>query len=390
MTPPATVFHVDMDAFYTSIEQRDNPDLKGKPVIVGSKPGTRGVVSAASYEARKFGVYSATPINEAYKKCPHGIYLKPRMSHYLEVSKSLMEIFLSFTPEVEPLSVDEAFLNMTGTEKLWGPFRESAVQIQKIVLKELALTCSIGVAPNKFLAKVASDMNKPHGITYVPFEARDIANWLAPLAIRKIWGIGKVTQSKMQQLGIEIVKDLQQADSFTLKKYFGKHGSDIYHLARGIDNRTFGNHEISKSISREHTFSNDSSDIQEWHKILLSLSRDVAERTRQAGLKGETVVFTWRKTDFSRHSKRTKLEGPTQSAQKLFSVACELLAQSAIKGLKIRLIGVGLTGFHHSAQTSLLDSLDESRDWKKSEEAMDVVVKKYGGDAIKFGGEMDK
>jgi len=377
-----------MDAFYTSIEQRDNPLLKGKPVIVGSQPGTRGVVSAASYEARKYGVFSAMPINEAYSKCPQGVYLKPRMSHYLDVSNLLMKIFRSYTPEVEPLSVDEAFLNMTGTEKLWGTYKESAPIIQKNILEKLKLTCSIGVAPNKFLAKVASDMNKPHGITYVPFDKEGIKNWLAPLPIRKIWGVGKVTQKKMLQLGIQKVSDLQQADSPTLKRNFGKHGSDIYYLARGIDNRTFTGRESAKSISREHTFAKDSSDTEKWNHLLLSLARDVGERSRKAGMEGDTIVFTWRTTDFARHSKRIKLPGPTNTAQKIFTVAKDLMEKSTIRGLKIRLIGVGLTGFNHTAQTNLLDPLQKDQDWKKSEEAMDAVVKKYGGKAIRFGGEL--
>ncbi len=382
------VFHVDMDAFYASVEVLNNPSLKGKPVIVGARPGGRGVVSAASYEARKFGVHSAMPINQAYEKCPQGIFLLPNMKEYIFYSKKLMDIFYTYTPQVEQISVDEAFLDMTGTKKLYGPPLKAAQTIQKDILEKLKLTCSIGVAPNKYLAKIASDVNKPFGITLVPDKQDEIVKWLAPFSIKRIWGVGKKTSEILEKMGIDYVSDLQRKKKDELENKFGKMGLNLYNLSRGIDFRIVEAGEKAKSISREHTFSKDNSNIQEWKKLLLSLSSEVAQRARKANMSGKTVVLTYRNSDFSRHSKRKTLALSTNSSKTIFETAVELIDVCKIKGKKIRLIGVGITHFDNGTQTDLFFNQNEKFSWEKTETAMDKVKQKFGNRSISFGGEL--
>lgn len=376
------IFHIDMDAFFASIEQRDSPEFKGKPVIVGALPGNRGVVSAASYEARKYGIHSSMPISQAYSRCPHGIYLRPRMRVYAKVSKEVMAILNSFSPQIEQISIDEAFMNMSGTQKLWGPPKKAAKIFTKQIHNTLQLTASIGIAPNKFLAKLASDMNKPNGITEVPFNPEEIVLWLAPLSVSKIWGVGKKTQQALAALGIRSISELQKNPLKELESRFGKQGTSLYNLCRGIDLRDIEGHEKAKSISREHTFNNDSYDAEEWYGTLLSLSGDVAIKSRKASRKGKTVVLTYRTPDFKRYTRHLTLVQPTNLSKHIYESACILLKKEIPRLKSLRLIGVGITNFDTAIQTDLFENGKKTKAWNASEEAMDIISNRYGKDAI--------
>jgi DNA polymerase-4 len=380
------IFHVDMDAFFTSVEQRDNPQYRGKPVIVGAKPGKRGVVSAASYEARKFGVHSAMPINEAYRRCPHGIFLLPRMDAYIEASQKIMELFGRFSPLVEQISVDEAFIDMTGTEKISGAPVEAANRMGDLIKKEQHLTASIGIAPNKFLSKIASDFNKPDGITLAPFDPEEIIKWLAPMNVGKIWGVGKKSEEALNNIGVSLVSDLQALSLDSLSLLLGKQGVLLYYLCRGIDNRPVGGGTDAKSISREHTFDEDSDNKDEWKHVLFMLCQDVAMRARKHGVKGCTVVLSWRRPDFSRHSSRKTLAQPTDISKTIYEEALLLLGKSGES--RLRLVGIGITGLTMEIQTYLFDNQDNLKSFEKSEHVVDLIKDKFGSDSINKGREL--
>mgnify|MGYP003564810196 CR=1 FL=1 len=384
------IFHVDMDAFFASVEQRENPKIRGKPVIVGALPGNRGVVSTASYEARKYGIHSAMPIKQASIKCPEGVFLRPRMNLYISISNQIMTILQSFSPIIEQVSIDEAFLDMTGTKKLWGKPEKAANKILDKIYNKLQLTASIGIAPNKFLAKLGSDMRKPGGITVVPFNRNEVINWLAPIEISKIWGVGKKTEHFLRKIGLQKISDLQKMTQKELKKICGIHGIKLYNLCRGIDTRLVEPYEKSKSISRETTFNQDSYDIKQWHRTILALSRDVAKRVRKNHQKGYTIQLTYRTPDFKRFTRQITLESPTNLAEVISCHAFKLLdkEKSTLNGL--RLLGVGITNFHEAVQLDLFDSNEESILWEASEKAMDIISERFGKNAIFRGGELLK
>ena len=387
--PPAgarTIFHIDMDAFFASVEQRDFPAFRGKPVIVGARPGGRGVVSAASYEARRFGIHSAMPIGEAFSRCPHGIFVLPRMQVYVQVSDSLMELFRSFTPAIEQISVDEAFLDMTGTGRLFGPSAEVAATIAARVKSLHRLTASIGIAPNKFCAKIASDINKPSGITICPMRMEDVREWLAPMPVGKIWGVGKKSVQVFGAMGIRTIGDLQAIPIETLARKFGKQGEALYRLARGIDDRPVHADGSCKSLSREHTFAADSHDVAAWRNVLFTLTQDVSRRARKYAVKGTTVFITWRKPDFSRHSRQHTFTQPTNVAKLIFEEAFALLQE--IREPALRLLGVGLTGLDMPLQTDLFADDDEAHLWEASEQAMDTLADRFGKSVIRKGSEI--
>lgn len=384
-SPNRLIFHIDMDAFFASVEQRDTPSFRGRPVIVGAKPGTRGVVCAASYEARRFGVRSAMPIVEAHRRCPQGVFVSPRMDVYSSVSKKIMDILGSFSPMLEQISVDEAFLDMTGSERLFGPPMEVATRISDSIKEQQKLTASIGIAPNKFLAKIASDFKKPDGITVTPFDQEEICSWLAPLSVGKLWGVGKKSQEVFHSMGIRTVRDLQQLSMDLLTAEFGKNGAGLYYLCRGIDERPVQEGEPAKSISREYTFSADSRDKDEWKRVLLSLSQDVARRARKAGVKGAAVVLTYRRPDFSRHSKRMRLPYSTDISRMIYEQGLRILDQ--LQEDCFRLIGIGIVDFEESLQTDLFSHAEENRALEATERAMDQVISRFGKDCILKGAE---
>ncbi len=387
-TAKRVIFHVDMDAFFAAIEQRDNPAYRIKPVIVGARPGTRGVVSAASYEARTYGIHSAMPINQAHARCPHGVFLRPNMEKYRRESHHVMEVLSAFSPVLEQISVDEAFLDMSGAGKLWGAPVRAAQTISRRIKEDLNLTASIGIAPNKFLAKLASDYNKPDGITETPFTDEAIRPWLAPLAVSRIWGVGARAQQALAAWGVHTIGDLQRLSRMELEQRFGKAGESLFELSRGIDSRPVGEYEQVKSISREHTFSVDSTKRREWESTLLSLARDVAFRARRKNVRGSTVVLSWRTPDFQRHSRRITLSQPTNLANRIYREVLGLLDKETNRIRALRLIGVGITNFREPAQTNLFEQGSvEEQAWKASESAMDLIVMKYGESAIFLAGE---
>jgi len=386
-TPGRVILHVDMDAFFAAVEQRDNPEYKEKPVIVGALPGHRGVVSAASYEARKYGIHSAMPISTAYQKCPRGIYLKPSMERYSRESHKIMEILGRFAPLIEQISVDEAFLDISGTEKLMGPAPRVAKKIQDTIIQERNLTASIGLAPNKFLAKIASDYQKPCGITAVPFDDAGIRQWLAPMPVKRMWGIGKKSAEVLRKQYILTIGDLQQLSLAHLEELFGEQGKHFYQLCRGIDHRLVASGEGVKSVSHEHTFGKDCNDREVWKKTLLTLSASVARRARKKGLKGRTVVLTWRGQDFTKRSKRITLSESTNTGKTIFDEAMGLV-RCIPEGMYLRLIGVGITGFSVNPQLSLFGSDKDREAWEHSEKAVDSLIDKFGSGTVLRGGEL--
>lgn len=273
-----SIIHLDTDAFYPAVEVLDNPDLKGKPVIVGGNK-ERGVVSSASYEARKFGVHSAQPIATAMRLCPNAVFLRGRMHRYKEVSQQIFEVFGRFTPLLEPLSIDEAFLDVTGSKRLLGGAVEIAKKIKAVILSEIGLTVSAGVAQSKFVAKIASDMDKPDGLTVVP--PGKVREFLDPLPIKKMWGVGKVAQKALAQLNIHTFKDLRLSRRDVLERRFGEHGAKMHLLSMGIDERDVVPEHETKSVCHEQTFMQDILDLADAKKELLALATKVGHRMRR-------------------------------------------------------------------------------------------------------------
>jgi DNA polymerase-4 len=328
------ILHLDMDAFYPAVEVLDNPALKGKPVIVGGSR-ERGVVSSASYEARKFGVHSAQPIATAMRLCPHGIFLPGRMARYKEVSAQVFEIFYRFTSLVEPLSIDEAFLDVAGSTRLFGQPVEIAKKIKRMVVKETGLTVSAGVAPSKFVAKIASDMDKPDGLTVVPPES--VREFLDPLPIKKMWGIGKVTQEALARLNVHTFKDLSRVPLKVLERRFGKHGLKMHQLSMGIDDRDVVQGHDVKSVGHEETFSQDILDKDLAKKELLALVNKVARRMRQKNATGRTVTLKVKYSDFIQITRSSTLPKSTDDGLEIYSTVCHLLEKTEV--------GKGRSGF---------------------------------------------
>ncbi len=384
------IFHVDMDAFFAAVEQRDNPSLRGKPVIIGAQPGQRGVVSTASYEARTYGVGSAMPVSQAYARCPQGVFLTPSMERYSAVSKQLMEIFSRFTPLYEPLSIDEAFLDMTGTERLFGTPMEIAQQLSETIQKELRLTGSVGVAPNKLLAKIASDVKKPAGITITPFEQPQIREWLAPLPIRRLWGIGPKSAEKLARWSVQTIGDLQQIPEQQLVQCFGKAGEQLCRIRFGIDHRTVHPREMQKSIGREHTFQRDEREYAVLHRALLKLTGEVAAKARSKGMKGRTITFIYRESSFQRRSYSKTMSAAVNGTYDIFKPLERLFEEHFATMGTVRLIGLSLSGFDEQSEQLDLFAAEESPtvgQWKKSDTALDMITQKFGKQGLFRGSE---
>jgi DNA polymerase IV len=336
-------FHVDMDAFYASVEQADNPELKGKPVIIGASPGKRGVVSACSYEARRYGVHSAMPISEAYRRCPAGHYLPVRMKRYQELSSRIMALFTRFTPEIRQISVDEAFLNMTGTERLFGSPETSGAAIKALVRESTDLTISIGIAPNRFLAKLASEVDKPDGLYRI--KPGDEIQFIDTLELKDLWGLGKKSVERLRELNIRDVKTLRSYREETLKRLLGEHsGSYLFQVVRGIDPGLFREETKSKSVSNETTFSKDTRDYEVVRKTLLELSDQVLFRVLSSGEQGNTVFLKIRFSDFSTTTVQKTVPTSPGSTEELYFIALSLLEQRWKGAEELRLIGVGISG----------------------------------------------
>ena len=383
------IIHLDMDAFYPAVEVLDNPELKGKPVIVGGSR-KRGVVSSASYEARKFGVHSAQPVATAMRLCPHGIYLPGRMFRYQEVSDQIFEIFHRFTPLVEGLSIDEAFLDVTGSVRLFGRAEDIARKIKETVFKETGLTVSAGVASSKFVAKIASDMDKPDGLTVVPPDR--VREFLDPLPIRRMWGVGKVTQEALARLNIHTFKDLCQMPQEVLERHFGKHGTKMQVLAMGIDEREVVPEHDAKSIGHEDTFEKDIIDLGLAKKELLSLAHRVAHRLRQNKLNGQTVTLKVKYSDFMLITRSTKLSEATNDASVIYSTACALLEKTTVGKRPARLLGISISNLSMDSETQLPLFFGVQGPLKRTKlnTAMDAIREKFGDKGILPGTLLSK
>ena len=330
------IAHVDMDAFYAAVEQRDRPELRGKPVIVGADPKGRGVVSAASYEAREYGVRSAMPIGRAARLCPHAAFLPVDMAKYREVSLQIMAILADFSPLVEPVSVDEAFVDLTGTERLFGSPLEAVRQIKERIRRETGLGASAGLAPNKFLAKVASELEKPDGLVVVPPGGE--AGFLAPLPVERIWGVGRVTAKALRDLGIATVGQLQGVPRSVLVRRFGKHGEDLHDLAFGRDERPVEPFGVPKSVGAEETFDANVRDPERLKTTLRAHAERVAAELREGGFAAARVTLKLRLAPFETHTRSVTGE-PTQDGLELYRRAVALLEREGVTR-PVRLIGL--------------------------------------------------
>jgi DNA polymerase IV len=381
---PVCIIHLDMDAFYPSVEVLDNPALKGKPVIVGGGK-ERGVVSSASYEARKFGVHSAQPVATAMRLCPDGIFLGVRMKRYKEISAKVFAIFYRFTPLVEPLSIDEAFLDVTGSARLFGRPEEIARNIKDAVHREIGLTISAGVAPSKFVAKIASDMNKPDGLTIV--EPGKVREFLEPMPIDRMWGAGKVTQEIMLKMGIRTFMDLSLAPVEILEDKFGVHGRKMQLLSMGIDDRVVVPERNAKSMGHEDTFIKDILDISIAKKELLSQSNRVARRMRKDDLKGKTITLKVKYSDFKQITRSAALPEATDDAHEVFMAVCELLKKTLVGRMPVRLLGISVSKFETrgSSQLVLFKDAEEPKKMEQLHRAMDSICERYGDSALQSG-----
>lgn len=337
------IIHIDMDAFYASIEQRDNPTLRGKPIAVGGDPNKRGVVATCSYEARNYGIHSAMSSITAYKLCPHIIFVKPRMDVYKGVSNEIMEILFSYSDLVEPLAWDEAFIDVTVNKSNHTSATIIAKEIRSKIYKETGLTSSAGVSFNKFLAKVASDYNKPNGMkVIIPSEAEGFIN---NLAIEKIYGVGKVTRNKLHNMGIFNGRDLKQLSEGQLIDLFGKLGSILYNFARGLDERPVNPYRVRKSIGRETTLNEDLEDVEEIIEILTRLSLLVEKRMEVAKVKGTTITLKIKFNDFRNITRRVTVDKGINKNEDIMINIIELLKSIELEGKKVRLLGVSLSNF---------------------------------------------
>ncbi|MDD3619798.1 MAG: DNA polymerase IV [Desulfobulbaceae bacterium] len=372
------IIHVDMDAFYASVEILDNPGLRGRPVVVGGT-SDRSVVSAASYEARKYGIHSAMATVKARRLCPRAVFLPVRMDRYREVSDRIMAIFHRFTPLVEPISLDEAFLDVTGSNALFGDGPGIAAEIRKLIREETGLTASAGVATSKLVAKIASDLQKPDGLTVV--EAGREREFLAGLPIGKLWGAGRKTMEALALLSVETIGDLAALDPDILSARFGLHGSHLHLAANGIDNRPVVPLREVKSIGHEETFSEDLIDLTVIRRELLALAARVGERLRRHGLQGQTITVKIKYHDFSSSTRSLTLAEPTSDTGEIFQRALELLGKTEAGRKPLRLAGISVSNLTSSNSCRQQDLFGKTRMREKTRslyEAVDQINKKFG------------
>ena len=394
-----SIAHVDMDAFFASVEVLDDPSLRGKPLLVGY-PGARGVVAAASYEARCFGCHSAQPMSVARRRCPQAVVIMPRHDRYVEVSRALFEIFHRFTPVVEGLSIDEAFLDLEGTERLHGTAREVGEALRATVRAELGVTCSVGLASAKFIAKIASDRNKPDGLTQVlPGEERA---FLDPLPVRELWGVGPRTQATLERYGVRTVGDIARLGETTLARELGEHGLHLYRLSLGIDARGVTPGRERKQVSHENTFHEDlrtRAQIEDW---LLEQATRVADRLAAKGLRGRKVHIKLRDTGFTTWTRQCTLPRPSAQTKEIFAAARTLVTklddEGLLRGRSFRLTGLGVSDFasERAEQLELIglggSPADAREQEDKGEAVQDVlseIRQRFGGKALFPAGVRD-
>ncbi|MDX1981187.1 MAG: DNA polymerase IV [Bryobacteraceae bacterium] len=385
-----TIFHVDMDAFFVSVEELYDPSLKGRPVVVGGRPDQRGVVSAASYAARKFGVHSAMPLRTAYKLCPHAVFVEGHPERYKEASGKVFEVLRSFSPQVEMASIDEAYIDVTGTGRLHGPPMAAAHKLHEQIRAATSLNNSIGVGTSRLLAKICSDQAKPNGVLWIlpGMEAR----FLAPLDVRKVPGVGKVTEKSLHSLGIRRIGDLARLDAAFLEQRFGKWGLALAGKAQGLDaggwfEGEVGDGEEPKSVSHEHTFGEDTADAEKLEATLTRLSEMVASRLREYRLWARTVQLKLRYHDFSTITRAATLDRATQLDIDLVEQSRRLF-QANWNGKRVRLLGVQASGLQgEEGQINLLDE-EKNQRWKNALTAVDRIRGRYGASSVSLASSM--
>jgi len=387
------IVHVDMDAFFASVEQRDNPEYRGKPVVVGADPKGghgRGVAATCSYEARQYGIHSAMPISQAFRLCPNAVFLRGRMDVYEDVSREIFRILEQFTPDVEPVGIDEAFLDVTRTARLFGDKRALAEKLQKRIEEQTGLTASLGLGPNKLIAKIASDMKKPRGLVIV--EPHEVEAFLRPLPVEKLWGVGKKTAAVLHELGVRTIGDLAGTDSGEMIRRFGKHGECMWELAHGRDESQVEVSWVVKSVGNEHTFEHDTDSPKLVEATLMQLSESVAHRLRQAGLRGRTVTVKIRFENFTTLTRSETVERLLDSAPEIFEIATSNLERVRMKDHKVRLVGVSVSGLEEPGgqrQTLLFESSHEDRERERKRrllaQAIDRIKERYGENALRQG-----
>jgi DNA polymerase IV len=383
------IVHIDMDAFFAAVEQRDHPEFRGKPVIIGADPKAgqgRGVVATCSYEARRYGIHSAMPISIAYHKCSKGVFLPVDMEKYLAVSEQIVDILADFTPDIEPVSVDEAFLDISRTHHLFGGAMETCRQIKARIIKELNLTASVGLAPTKMAAKIASESGKPDGLVQVRPE--QLQEFLRPLDIRKIWGLGEKTQIILNRIGITTIGQLADCRPEKFVRLLGANGYQIQQLAQGIDPGEVQARSEVKSISNEITFENDTTESVVIDRTLMRLSEKVAGRLRHQRLKARTITLKIRLSGFETYTRALTLNEPTYFDNAIYRAVKKLDSDFDRHGKKIRLLGVKASHFpDQSVQADLFTGAIQPTDGKmeKLHRAIDALKERFGQDAIRRG-----
>jgi DNA polymerase IV len=383
-----TILHVDMDAFYASVEQLDHPEWRGRPVIVGADPAGgrgRGVVAACSYEARAFGIRSALPIGQAWRLCPEGVFVRPRFPRYAELSERVFAILRRYTDLVEPLSIDEAFVDLTGSVRLFGPAEEIGREVKHSLRAELGLPASVGVAPNKFLAKIASELGKPDGLVVVPVGGE--GEFLKPLPLGRLWGVGPKTEAKLRGIGLRTIEDLARLSREELRAMLGDAGEHLWELARGIDRRPVEPDSAAKSVGAETTFEADTGDAELVRCTLLSLADRVASRLRAQGLVAGGVTLKFRDEDFRTVTRSAGLPRPTDLAEDLYAKALVLLARVGWKGKLVRLVGITAVrlssrGQGTKGQLELFGPAADAERLRRLAGTVDEIRKRFGSSAI--------
>ena len=376
------IAHLDMDAFFAAVEQRDFPELRGKPVVVGSHdPQRRGVVSAASYEAREYGIHSALPLRTAYRLCPNACFVDLRPRVYSEESRHIMAILHEYSPRVQPLSLDEAFFDLTGTELLFGPPEETVLDIKRRIQKERGLVSSVGLASVKFVAKIASDLDKPDGVVIVPPGTEK--DFLHPLKVQRLWGVGPKTFEQLEKFGVATIGDLAGIGQERLIERFGKWGLRLWNLSQGIDPRGVEPHHEEKSVGHEHTYDEDQDSVDVLERTLLALSEKVARRLRKHGMAGRTLTLKFRTASFRTLTRSVTGSEYLDQGPLIYETARALMKKADRRGEKVRLLGVSLSGLLPRSQVprTLFDGM-EPKSGEKIDRAVDELGRRYGTDTV--------